>query len=304
MANAPLYRYGDSIPVKMPWKVAYDINIGDLLFLDSTDTVTPPDSSAALYPVKQAGDFSWSSAIADPTTAVTIAATAATNLGPGFTVAGAGYKVAYTLVTADGLESGPNTLSAAMNTNTDVITVTGVTVPAGCTGVRWYVTTDGGGASTLQLVIDDSNGYGRGVVIVGPPPSDAPAPPAASALTATLVTQAAFTKKFAGVSAQYYGGEAITSTSLAYGVKDGYIRGDAGGVFDFPCASATFNDGDLVGVAKASGNALNPQKVVGVSQQAAAIGRVVMGGGSLTTVRVALFSPATKFAVSHPTFRN
>ena len=292
-SNLMRYRFGDANPLKVPWKLANAFNIGDFIYIDTADTVVTP-ADGTLYPGKAAGSFTWQTAIADPTSAVTIAA-AASPQGPGFTVAGAGYKVAYTYVTADGLESGPNTLSAAMSTNANGINVTGVAVPAGVVAVNWYVTTDGGAAGTLQLVAQTP--YGAGLTIVGPPPSDAPAPPAASSLSATLLSQVAFAKKCVGVSAQYYDG-----VTAAIGLKDGYFRVDSGGVFDMGCASATFNDGDLVGLAKDTGNTLNPQSVVAVTlaHKAAAIGVVRQGGATLTTVRVELFS--NKLRVSQVKF--
>lgn len=284
MANAPRYRYGDANPVKVPWKATFAINIGDCCFLDSSDTVTPPDQSSTMYPVKAAGSYTWQSAITDPTTAPTISANASP-LGPGFTVAGAGFKVAYTYVTLAGAESTASSLSSAMNTNGNGINVQlAAGVPAGVYAVNWYVTTDGGNASTLRLAATTVGG--SGTTLASPPASDAQQPPATSQVTALALTQAAFAKNFVGVSAQYYGGDAITATTLAYGVKDGYMRMDTGGAFDFACASATFNEGDLVGLAKATGNALDPQTVIAVATQSQAIGKVVQGGVSITTVRV------------------
>lgn len=61
------------------------------------------------------------------------------------------------------------------------------------------------------------------------------------------------------------------------------IRVATSGVYEFDCAAATFNLGDLVGPAKQSGNLLEPQKVVAVATPNLAIGRVVKKYGSNTT---------------------
>lgn len=68
------------------------------------------------------------------------------------------------------------------------------------------------------------------------------------------------------------------------------LRVATGGVYSFPCVSATFKVGDMVGPAKASGNALLSQKVVAVAVSSAAIGEVVEAGTSVTSVKVRLVS--------------
>lgn len=85
-------------------------------------------------------------------------------------------------------------------------------------------------------------------------------------------TQEAFHDKFLGVS---------DSRSLDGETRD--IRVNTSGVFEFDCAAATFELGDLVGPAKASGNALESQKVVKVAGAQLAIGRVAKRYGSNTT---------------------
>lgn len=61
------------------------------------------------------------------------------------------------------------------------------------------------------------------------------------------------------------------------------IRCEYGDVFEFTCASATFNVGDLVGPAKTAGNNLENQKVVAVATANLAIGRVAKPYLSATT---------------------
>jgi hypothetical protein len=66
---------------------------------------------------------------------------------------------------------------------------------------------------------------------------------------------------------------------------------DASGVFEFDCASASLNVGDLVGMA-ANGTAdgLESQKVVKVATENLAIGRVYKATTSAVTVYVKIFS--------------
>lgn len=78
--------------------------------------------------------------------------------------------------------------------------------------------------------------------------------------------------------------------------SDNVIRIDAGGVFEFDCASATFEVGDLVGCAKQSGNALEDQKVVAVASEALAIGRVTQRGTSITRVKIQILSKLNPLA--------
>jgi len=69
------------------------------------------------------------------------------------------------------------------------------------------------------------------------------------------------------------------------------VRVNTSGIFEFDCASATFELGALVGVAKASGDGVESQKVVAVATPNLAIGRVAQRYGTATTrVRVAIDS--------------
>lgn len=93
--------------------------------------------------------------------------------------------------------------------------------------------------------------------------------------------QAAAVLGFVGV-AQSRGGTAGQSTQVA-----------TGGVFSFACTSGTYTFGQLVGpegtgVAAAVG--VSPTTLVGVTDAAHAIGRVVIGGTTVTTIQVELKS--------------
>lgn len=272
----PTYRYGESNPIRVPWKSAVAVNVGDFVFEDETDS----------YTVKPAMSAPWQTAIADPSAAPTLAA-AASPLGPGFG-AGSGYVVKYTYLTADGVESGPSPASSALTlTAGQGINATGVTVPAGVVAVNWYVSNSTGGS----LLLVATTAYGAGLTITGPPPSTAAAPPAANGLSALVLTQVYFAKRFLGIASQAFDG---TNTS-AYGIQDGSLRVDTMGIYDFTCAAATFNVGDLLTLAQDVGNNLTGQTVVlaGTAQQAnlpnvakIALARVVQAyTANTTTVR-------------------
>jgi hypothetical protein len=105
--------------------------------------------------------------------------------------------------------------------------------------------------------------------------------------TNLATTQAAFVALFMGVSAQ----RKDANVARPYGNSvDNYIRVDTDGVYEFDCASASFDVGDLVGPAKDTGNALLDNKVVAVGSSAAAIGRVHKKGASVTRVQVKILS--------------
>lgn len=69
------------------------------------------------------------------------------------------------------------------------------------------------------------------------------------------------------------------------------IRVATSGVFEFTCASATFELGDLIGpVEKSNGTQLENQKVAKVPGTTRAIGRVSKAAASVTSVLVAITS--------------
>ncbi|MGE3804158.1 MAG: hypothetical protein AB7K24_05750 [Gemmataceae bacterium] len=100
--------------------------------------------------------------------------------------------------------------------------------------------------------------------------------------TDLATTQRQFARVCAGVAAQRYDGD----NDDACGIQDGKLRIDSEGIFEFDCAEASFKVGDLVGPAKQSGNALEPQKIVAVASADLAIGRVVEEGASVTRIKV------------------
>lgn len=106
--------------------------------------------------------------------------------------------------------------------------------------------------------------------------------------TDLATTQAAFVALFLGASMQ---SKTSTTNARVFGnSEDNVITVATSGEYEYDCASATFEVGGLVGPAKDTGNALLSDKVVTVSTEAAAIGRVVERGTSITRVKVRLLS--------------
>lgn len=106
--------------------------------------------------------------------------------------------------------------------------------------------------------------------------------------TDLATTQEAFIALFLGVSMQ---DKTSTTNARVFGnSEDNTIVAATAGVYEFDCASATFEVGDLVGPAKDTGNALLSDKVVAVASEARAIGRVYERGTSITRVKVRLLS--------------
>lgn len=105
--------------------------------------------------------------------------------------------------------------------------------------------------------------------------------------TDLATTQTAQAAGFVGVSKQ----QKSADVARVFGnSEDNVLMVATGGIWEFDCASATFEFGALVGLAKQSGNALESQKVVAVGSEALAIGRVAKRGTSITRVQVELLS--------------
>jgi hypothetical protein len=110
-------------------------------------------------------------------------------------------------------------------------------------------------------------------------------------------TQQNFVASFLGVAAQRKVSTASTvGTGSGGPIGPGFaltqlgVRVDTTGTFEFKCASASFNIGDLVGPAKDTGNNLLSDTVVAVGAKNLAIGRVTEATNSQTTVKVRIFS--------------
>ena len=102
-------------------------------------------------------------------------------------------------------------------------------------------------------------------------------------------TQEAFHDVFLGVSGQRSPSSDNGQNSPTKATDP--VRVSTSGVFEFDCDSATFAQGDLVGPAKAAGDALESQKVVAVGGANLAIGRVEKAYPTATTsVKVRIFS--------------
>lgn len=96
--------------------------------------------------------------------------------------------------------------------------------------------------------------------------------------TNLATTQTAFALLFLGAAAQKKAANADPYGNT--GENAGKIRVDTGGVRKYAAAAGSYPVGQLVGPAKASGNALEDNKVDDVATEALAIGRVVKEGGT------------------------
>jgi hypothetical protein len=90
--------------------------------------------------------------------------------------------------------------------------------------------------------------------------------------TSIAVTQRAFAPKFVGIA---------QDRSRAGDTED--VQVNMAGIHEMTCASATFELEDYLAPAKASGNALEDQKVVGVTDPTLAIGKVAKREAANTT---------------------
>jgi len=113
--------------------------------------------------------------------------------------------------------------------------------------------------------------------------------------TNLATTQVAFRALFLGVSGQFKDSSTaqIRGNSIA-----NRCRVDSDGFYQFATASASYNIGDLVGPARASGNALLNDTVASVAALDKAIGYVVEKTTSATTVKVRLLSVKAPNAAS------
>jgi hypothetical protein len=268
---------GDTDPIFPPVLTAQAVAWGDLVALSSGNVV-------------RAEDTSWGTAVATPT-APTVA-NGSTAVGSELTNALTGVKISYQFPWGEG------TVSAAATTTptaASTIKVSGASlVPA--TNALWtnvYVES-AAGSGTYGLW---GRTYGEDVYVnsygLGAAPYAGNAGGVVALSGATQVTQYAFAQAFAGRAAQ----TKVAATARVYGNStDNVIRVDAAGIYEYPCASATFAVGDLVGAAKASGNALESQKVVAVAHQALAVGVVAEAGTSVTAVKVKLLPKMTPAA--------
>lgn len=277
MADNFRYRYGETDPILIALKSGVAVGVGDLAYQDSSDSNT----------LKPASSKTWVVALAAP--AAPTAVTSGVAIGTAFTTATWNVKATFRVYRNGVLagETAPSAAAAVSMTASHAMKVTAVAMPAlpeGATDIRIaYYVEDAAGSGNFWYVLEND---GAGVLITGiGGGANAVQPPASTQLTATAMTQLAFSNSFAGVSAQSFDG----TNTTAYGIKDGKLRVDTRGFFDYPTASATFAVGDLVGPAKDTGNNLLAQQLVAVAASPLAVGRVVVGGTSVTSIRVKLF---------------
>jgi hypothetical protein len=274
MAGSVVYRFGETNTIHLPLKSGTALNIGDLSYSDNTDSGT----------LKPASSVSWASAVATPSAPTCADSGVAIDAGE-LTNALTGVKISYQFPWGEGALSSAGTATPTAHA---AILVSGspLVPPTPALWTNIYVETSAGsGTYKLWGITYGAHvlvySYGAGQTFAAGNPT------AGVAVTSAAldVTQYNFAQQFMGVSAQYYDG-----TLLGYGIKDSNIRVDTDGFFDGACASASFNVGDYVGCAKASGNALDPQTVIAVAHSSLAVGRVAIQTTSLTTVRFRLLT--------------
>ena len=261
------YRYGDTNPTKVAYKNGVAVSIGDLCYIDAGDGNT----------IKPASALAWGTAIASP--AAPSAVSAGVAVGSAFGTGNFNVTMTFTTVYGETAESAATTVAMTAG---QALKVSTQALPAGATGVKVYC--ENAAASGTRFLLGALVGN-QSQQFFAPPDTTSPAPPTGTSLGALQVTQYAFVQSYLGVNAQRWDG-----TNLTTGSKDGTLRVDTTGVFDFACASAAFNVGDLVGPAKDVGNALLPQTVSAVANKYLAVGRVELAGTALTTARIRLMT--------------
>jgi len=282
------YLRGEKNIALFPVKSAVAIAKGDFLYVDSADG----------YTVKPAGSMTWQSAVSAASTPTITNTT--TTLATGLTNAVTGCKVSYQFPWGEGTLSAAGTATPTANAG---LMLTGVALPSPAIGLNVYVESAAGSGTYLlygqyagiqgagpaaptQLGIGNQliMGYGRGN-----------APPTAAAQDATAISQFYFRNRFVGVADQDFAGETFSTVPLQYGLQDGKISVCTSGVFLVDMASATQYASDLMGLAKQSGNLLEPQKVVAVTGENLAVGRLVKSyGSSKTQAEINIFPPVSR----------
>lgn len=268
------YRWGDTKPSYLPLKSGVAVAIPDLCFRDTGDSDT----------IKPASSYTWVSAVAAPS-APTVT-NAGVNIGTGLTNALTGVKVSYQFPWGEGTLSAAGTATPTANA---ALKVAAIALPSPALWINYYVE-DSAGSGTYLLAAT-GNGQAMYISTYG----GGAAPSASSAgQGATTQTQYGFAQAFVGCAAQRYDG--TTAGLLAYGIKDGYLRFDTDGVFEFDIASASFSPGDYLAPAKASGNALENQLVIAVPHRTLAVAKVIKPGSSATKVLASLFQQKMAFS--------
>lgn len=275
----PQYIQDDSVPVKAQVATAKAVSKGDLAGMSAGTLVL-------------AADETWASAVAAP--AAPTLANGAVAWGTNLTNALTGVKISYQFPWGEGALSSAAT---ATPTAAAAIKMAGQAIPAPAIGLNVYVET-AAGSGTYKLwnsfqFQEGQQGVGD-IFITGY--GIGQAPPTAVASGALEVTQYNFASKFLGVSEQ---AKAAAVARVFGNSEDNKIMVATGGVYEYDCASATFEVGDYVGPAKDTGNALLSSKVVAVSGEALAVGRVVERGTSITRVKFRVLSQLGPMAQSN-----
>jgi len=105
--------------------------------------------------------------------------------------------------------------------------------------------------------------------------------------TDLATTQTAFVAAFLGVSES-------RSRAATTDQRDLRIAVSMDGTYEIDCTSATYTVGQLVGLAKDTGNNLLSSTVVGVATKALAVGVVLEAGVALTRLKIRLLNTPPK----------
>lgn len=95
-------------------------------------------------------------------------------------------------------------------------------------------------------------------------------------------------------AAAFFGISEWRSRAATTDARDLRIAVNMDGTYEVDCTSATYVPGQLVGLAKDTGNNLLSSKVEAVASKALAIGVVVVGGTTVTSIQIRLINTAIK----------
>lgn len=268
------YARDNSRPKIVPVLTAQAIAVCDLVGLSSGTAI-------------RAQDVAWQTAIGTP--ASPTLADGAVSVGGPLTNGVTGVKISYQFPWGEGTTSAPATVTPTAHA---FIVISGASLvpPAPALWTNIYTETAAGSgvyklrATTLgQTMLIDS--YGAGQV-----PYAGNSSAAAQDGSALVYTQWLFAQAFEGVSGQTK--QANVARVLANSA-DNLIRIDTGGIFYADAASAAYNPGDLLGVAKDTGNTLSTTNALAaVNHESLSVARCAYGtnGVSVTNILVEILS--------------
>jgi hypothetical protein len=151
----------------------------------------------------------------------------------------------------------------------------------------------GGATSPIAVLCDSNYPIEIGDLLFQDPVSKKAKPASAMANQGSeTLNQDTFQQFFLGVALQKNGlqsGEVVPPNSMLNRLPASVIEVATTGDFEFDCAAATWNPGDLVGASNNSGGtALNNQKVKAAGSASLAIGRAVPAANAIGAARTSV----------------